>query len=263
VPVKELNHQKIQKFLAERMEEKGLTAATRNRHLAHLSSMFNKGKEWGLVTDNPAQGIKPLRENGARTRFLDKEEIQLLLNASSKGFRPILITALHTGMRKGEILNLMWSDVDFKNRIITIQDSKSGKKRMLPMDDTVCEALSLLPTRFQRGYVFPSPVKAGKPRFGVQRQFGNAVKKADIHNFRFHDLRHTFASHLVMSGVDLMTVKELLGHATLTMTMRYSHLAPDHRMRAIKTLDSAYQTDTKTDTVEDSGIDPLPQMVEN
>ena len=217
--------------------------------------MFNRGKEWGLVTDNPAQGIKPLRENGARTRFLDGDEIQRLLTAASESFRPILLTALHTGMRKGEILKLKWPDVDFKNCIITIQESKSGKKRMLPMDDTVCEALSVLPTRFQRGYVFPSPFKDGGPRYDCKRQFGNAVKKADIHNFRFHDLRHTFASHLVMAGVDLMTVKELLGHATLTMTMRYSHLAPDHRMRAIKTLDSAYQTDTKTDTVENSGTD--------
>ena len=263
VPMKEFNQQKVERFLAERMEEKHLSPATRNRHLAHLSSMLNKGKEWGLVTDNPAQGIKPLRENGARTRFLDKEEIQLLLNASSKEFRPILISALHTGMRKGEILKLIWPDVDFKNRIITVQDSKSGKKRMIPMDNTLYESLRTLPTRFKRGYVFPSPVKEGQPRFGVQRQFGSAVKKAEIENIRFHDLRHTFASHLIMAGVDVMTVKELLGHASLTMTMRYTHLAPDHRMRAIKTLDSAYQTDTKTDTVENSGVDPLPQMIEN
>jgi len=225
--------------------------------------VFNRGKEWGLITDNPAQGIKPLRENGARTRFLDKEEIQLLLNAASKEFRPILITALHTGMRKGEILKLMWSDVNFKNRLITVTESKSGKKRMIPMDDILSATLRTLPSRFKRGYLFPSPVKDGKPRFGVQRQFGSAVKKAEIENIRFHDLRHTFASHLIMAGVDVMTVKELLGHASLTMTMRYTHLAPDHRMRAIKTLDSAYQTDTKTDTVENSGIDPSPQMVEN
>ncbi len=198
-----------------------------------------------------------------RTRFLDKEEIQLLLNTSSKGFRPILITALHTGMRKGAILNLKWSDVDFKNRIITVQDSKSGKKRMLPMDDTLCETLSVLPTRFQKGYVFPSPVGKGKPLYDCRKQFSSAVKMAEIENIRFHDLRYTFASHLIMAGVDVMTVKELLGHASITMTMRYSHLAPDHRLRAIKTLDSAYQTDTKTDTVENSGIDPLAQVVEN
>ena len=258
LPVKELNQQKVEKFLAERMEEKHLSPATRNRHLAHLSSVFNRGKEWGLIIDNPAQGIRPLRENGARTRFLDKEEIQLLLNAASKEFRPILMTALHTGMRKGEILKLMWSDVDFKNRLITVTESKSGKKRMIPMDNNLCETLRTLPARFKRGYVFPSPVKDGKPRFGVQRQFGSAVKKAEIENIRFHDLRHTFASHLVMNGVDVMTVKELLGHASLTMTMRYTHLAPDHRLRAIKTLDSAYLTDTKTDTAEISGTGESP-----
>jgi integrase len=232
------------------MDEDKVSAATRNRHLTMLKAMFTKGIDWGLATGNPASGIGRLRENGARTRFLDGDEIERLLAAASEGFRPILITALHTGMRRGEILKLKWADVDFKNRIITIQESKSGKKRMLPMDDTLWEALSLLPTRFQRGYVFPSPVREGQPLFDFTRPFRNAVKEADIHNFRFHDLRHTFSSHLVMSGVDLMTVKELLGHASVTMTMRYSHLAPDHRMRAIKTLDSAYQTDTITDTVE-------------
>jgi len=263
VPVCELNQQRVEKFLNDRMAEKKLSPATRNRHLAHLSSMFNRGKEWGLITSNPAQGIKPLRENGARTRFLDGDEIERLLAASTQTFRPILVTALHTGMRKGEILKLRWSDVDFNNSIITIQESKSGKKRMLPMDDTVCETLKVLPSRFKKGYVFPSPMGEGKPLYDCRKQFSNAVKQADIHNFRFHDLRHTFASHLVMSGVDLMTVKELLGHATLTMTMRYTHLAPDHRMRAIKILDSAYRTDTKSDTVENSGIDALAQVVEN
>ncbi len=153
--------------------------------------------------------------------------------------------------------------MDFNNSIITIQESKSGKKRMLPMDDTVCETLKVLPSRFKKGYVFPSPVGEGKPLYDCRKQFSNAVKQAGIGNFRFHDLRHTFASHLVMSGVDPMTGKELLGHTTLTMTIRYSHLAPDHRMRAIQTLDSAYPTDTITDTVENSGIDPLAQVVEN
>ena len=253
VPVKELTQHKIEKFLNDRMEENGLSPATRNRHLTMLSAMFNKGKKWGLTTDNPCDGIGRLRENGARTRFLDQKEIHNLLEFASDTLKPILITALYTGMRRGEILNLKWPDVDFKNRIITVQESKSGKKRMLQMTNTLCETLKVLPTRFQKGYVFPSPVKEGQPLYDFKRQFRNAVKKAGVDDFRFHDLRHTFASHLVMSGVDLMTVKEQLGHTTLTMTMRYSHLAPDHRMRAIKILDSAYQTDTKTDTVENQG----------
>jgi len=162
VPMKEFNQQKVERFLAERMEEKQLSPATRNRHLAHLSSMLNKGKQWGLITDNPAQGIKPLVENGARTRFLDKEEIQLLLNAATDGFRPILITALHTGMRRGEILKLKWSDVDLKNWLITVRESKSGKKRMIPMDDILSATLRTLPSRFKRGYVFPFTRKRRK-----------------------------------------------------------------------------------------------------
>ena len=255
VAIKDLSQKRIEQFLNKRMEEGKVGAATRNRHLTMLRAMFNKGIEWGLANSNPAGSIGRLRETGARTRFLDGHEIQRLLAASSESFRPILITALHTGMRRGEILNLKWADVDFKNTIITVQESKSGKKRMLPMDDTLCETLRVLPTRFKRGYLYPSPVKEGKPQYDFKRQFRNAVTKAGIDNFRFHDLRHTFASHLVVSGVDLMTVKELLGHATLTMTMRYSHLAPDHRMRAIKTLDSAYLTDTITDTVGKSGSD--------
>ncbi len=85
------------------------------------------------------------------------------------------------------------------------------------------------------------------------KQFRTAVKKAEIEDFRFHDTRHTFASHLVMAGVDVKTVQELLGHSTLTMTMKYTHLAPDHRTRAIRILDSAYRSDTKSDTVNISG----------
>ena len=87
----------------------------------------------------------------------------------------------------------------------------------------------------------------------MERAFDSALTKAEIEDFRLHDLRHTFASHLVMNGVDIKTVQELLGHTSLTMTMKYAHLAPDHRARAIKTLDTAYQSDTKTDTVENSG----------
>ena len=144
-------------------------------------------------------------------------------------FVPILVTAIHTGMRRGEILQLKWPDVDSKNRMITIQLSKSGKKRMIPIDNTLMETLTALPSRFQKGYVFPSRVKPGQPMVDLNHTFRRLVDKVGIENVRFHDLRHTFASHLVMNGVDIKTVQELLGHANVTMTMRYSHLAPVHR----------------------------------
>ena len=147
---------------------------------------------------------------------------------------------------------MKWPEVDLKNRVITIRESKSGKRRMISIDETLHKVISALPSRFKKGYVFPSPLTGGR-RHDFKKPFKHAIEAAVIEDFRFHDLRHTFASHLVMNGVDIKTVQELLGHASVTMTMKYSHLAPDHRTRAIKTLDTAYQTDTKTDTVENSG----------
>jgi integrase len=152
--------------------------------------------------------------------------------------------------------------VDFQNRIITIQQSKSGKKRMIPMDDTLTETLRSLPSRFKKGLVFPTNRKNERGEkdplqalTDTNHTFTRLTEKVKITDVRFHDLRHTFASHLVMNGVDLKTVQELLGHANINMTMRYSHLAPVHRAKAVKVLDSAYliSTDTKTGTVENSG----------
>ena len=157
-------------------------------------------------------------------------------------------------MRRGEILNLKWPDVDLKNRIITVQESKSGKTRTIPIDDTLFGTLRVLSSRLQRGYVFISP-RTGNRWVDFKKQFHAAVNSAEVEDFRFHDTRHTFASHLVMAGVDIKTVQELLGHTTLTMTMKYAHLAPDHRARAIRILDSALRSDTKSDTVKISGSD--------
>ena len=253
-PVIEMRQQRIQRFLVKHMEDNNLSPATHNRHLAMLASMFNKGIQWGLVAENPARGIKPLRENGARLRFLDQDEIRRLLAAASDRFRPILTMALHTGMRRGEIMKLEWSEVDLRNRILRVRESKSGKQRTIPIDDTLHSTLRSMTSRFKKGLVFPSPV-TGNPWTDFKRQFRNATKKAHIDDFRFHDLRHTFASHLVMAGVDIRTVQELMGHATVVMTMKYSHLAPIHRQRAIQILDTAYRTDTKSDTVQKSGTD--------
>ena len=156
-------------------------------------------------------------------------------------------------MWRGEIFSLRWEDLDFRSRLLRVKDTKGGEPNEIPMDDTLVATLKNLPSRFKQRYVFPSP-KTGGRLVDVKKQFATVIKKAKLENVRFHDLRHTFASYLVMNGVDLATVAVLLGHSTTTMTERYSHLSPAHKTRAVKILDLAYRTESKTESVENSGI---------
>jgi len=216
--------------------------ATINRLLATLKHMFTKAVDWYMVEEETlkrVRKVKLFRENNRRLRYLSKEECQNLTNACDTHLKPIVITALNTGMRKGEILNLQWSNVDLKHGFILLDNSKNGDRRELPINKTL-EATFLdrnLIRRIDVPYVFYD-TSTGKPYKDIKRSFKTACRRSGIQDFHFHDLRHTFASHLVMSGVDLTTVKELLGHRTLTMTLRYAHLAPAHKVKAVQILDS-------------------------
>lgn len=239
---------------------KEVSPATVNRELACLKSIFNKAIGWGKVEDNPVRKVKLFRENNRRLRYLEKEEIKKLLSNCSEHLKPIVILALNTGMRKGEILGLKWHDVDFRRDIIYLLDTKNGEKREIPMNEQVKTALIKVRKHPDSPYIFCS--KDGKPYGDVKKSFFTALKKSDIINFHFHDLRHTFASHLVMLGVDLNTVRELMGHKSIEMTLRYSHLSPDHKKRAADIL--GMQMDTiwtpeveNTKGVKSSDIDNL------
>ncbi|MCX8027680.1 MAG: site-specific integrase [Thermodesulfovibrionales bacterium] len=149
----------------------------------------------------------------------------------------MVIMALHTGMRKGEILNLKWDNVDLKHGFILIEMSKNGERREIPINNTLRETLISLVRRLDVPYVFYNK-NTGKPyQSDLKRSFNSALKRAGIKDFRFHDLRHAFTSHLVMAGVDITTVSKLLGHKSLTMTLRYSHLSKSHTMQAVNVLD--------------------------
>lgn len=139
-------------------------------------------------------------------------------------------------MRKEEILSLKWDQVDLRHGFILIDRTKNGERRGIPINETLGDTLRGLQRRLDVPWVFYDPFN-GKRYGGVKNSFKQACKLAGIIDFRFHDLRHTFASHLVMSGVDITTVKELLGHKTLAMTLRYSHLAPSHKVKALGILD--------------------------
>jgi integrase len=140
-------------------------------------------------------------------------------------------------MRKGEILKLKWDSVDLKHGFILLGLTKNGDRREIPINKTLRSTLKSIPRRLDVPFVFFN-LKSDKPYKDVKRSFASAVKKSKIHDFKFHDLRHTFASHLVMAGVDITTVSRLLGHKSLTMTLRYAHLAPSHMVHAVNVLDT-------------------------
>ncbi|MCM8778670.1 MAG: tyrosine-type recombinase/integrase [Candidatus Omnitrophica bacterium] len=239
----------VEKFKAERVKE--VSPATVNRNLACLKSMFNRAIEWGKAKENPVKKVKLFRENNKRLRYLEKEEIIKLLANCNKHLRPIVVVALNTGMRKGEILGLKWHDVDFRRGIIYLLNTKNGEKREIPMNEQVKTALIRVRKHLESPYIFCKP--DGKPYGNVRKSFYTALKKSGIINFRFHDLRHTFASQLVMSGVDLNTVRELMGHKSLEMTLRYSHLSPDHKKRAVDILNKRMDTFWTPEVKSESG----------
>lgn len=230
----EISVMDVEKFKTKRIKE--VFPATVNRALSCLKSLFNKAIAWEKYDGaNPVCKVKMLKENNKRLRYLEKEEIERLLAVCDSSLKPVAVVALNTGMRLGEILNLKWQDIDFKMRIIYLLKTKSGDKREIPMNRLVEEALNSIRKHPTSDYVFYH--KDGSPRKTVRKSFSTAMKRANIMNFRFHDLRHTFASHLVMAGIDLNTVRELLGHADLTMTLRYAHLSQDHKKKAVGVLE--------------------------
>lgn len=200
--------------------------ATANRDLARLRAMLRRAVEWELLEKSPLEGLKFLRENNARTRYLTLDECaRLIQSCRALHIQAVVITALHTGMRLGEILNLHWEDLDFSAGLILIPDSKNGEPRHVPMDSTVRGVLESYPRRPGVDWVFTN-ANGGRLR-DIRGGFRNALRRASISNLRVHDLRHTFASIWVQSGGDLYVLKDILGHKSITITQRYAHLSPD------------------------------------
>jgi len=251
-----------------------IAQATVNRRVATIKAMFTKALDWNMIneaTSKQIHKVKMYKESVTRDHFLSAEEITALLDACSSNvvtitgkqikqkqdhLKPIIIFALNTGCRKDEILSLKWENVDMKHGFINMVQTKNGERRQIPINDTLRDMLKGLTRRLDVPWVFYEVVqqrdketgieKEIVKRFGsIKRSFITACRKAGIHDFVFHSLRHTFASHLVMGGVDLTTVSRLLGHKSLTMTLRYSHLAPNHLTSAVNVLNSSMSISTK------------------
>jgi integrase len=238
IPLKHFTTKLLEQYQTERLQ-KGNKPATANRLIATLKHCIHKGYQWEMLSEETLKRIrqvKLLEENNRRLRYLSKEECQSLINTCHGNTKDIVITAVNTGMRKGEILGLTWDNVDLKHGFILLHMTKNGERREIPINDTLRSVFQSITRRLDIPYVFYDSV-TGKPYQDVKRSFNTALRRAGIKDFHFHDLRHTFASHLVMAGVDITTVSRLLGHKSLTMTLRYSHLAPSHMVNAVDILD--------------------------
>lgn len=226
----------IEEFRLKRLAD-GLKKCSVNREVSCLRKILNVAIAWGFAIDNPARKVKFFSEKeNIRERVLSEDEEPRLLGACPSSLKPIILVALHTGMRKGEIFAARWEDVDLSRRELRIPRSKSGKMRTLPINSVLLEAFhELRRTNDGSQYVFPNP-ETGRPYVDVKRSFHSACKVAGIRDFRFHDLRHSFATRLVRKGTDLAIVKELMGHASLVTTQRYLHSQAKEKMAAVETL---------------------------
>jgi len=266
-PLDTITAWQIEQWRAKRHKE-GLSPATSNRYLSTLKAMFNRAVEWDLLESNPLIKVKKYKtDSRAIIRYLTTEQEQRLrvamrsrdqrlargnhfyndksyvplkaiLGGYSDHLQPMVLLLMNTGMRRGELFNLTWLDVDLTSKQITIvgSTSKSGQTRYIPLNNEAVHVLRTWKAQTQReiGCVFVG--KHGNKFINISKSWSILLKKADITDFRLHDLRHHFASRLVSAGVDLNAVRELLGHSDIKMTLRYAHLAPAHLSDAVAVL---------------------------
>jgi site-specific recombinase XerD len=229
--------------------------ATVNRYRALLSLTYRLAIRDGKAKVNPARLVPHRLEDNARIRFLSADEetaVRKVIGAKCSERMPEFDLALNTGIRLSEQYGLLWENVSIALRMLTIPRTKNGTLRHVPLNQAAVKALETLRKRFPATECVCGGAR--EPR----RWFELVLKDAKVANFSWHCLRHTFASRLVMAGVDIRTVQELLGHKTIAMTVRYSHLAPKHTLAAVERLDAS--TETPTDTTTDTEVFHQPAM---
>jgi len=252
----------------------GVTRATINRDVTCLRAALSKAVAWRQVKTHPMADVRPFKtDTRAVVRFLSPDEEKALRKAltarddtrraereSANAWRrergypewpalgtytdhlhPLVLLALHTGLRRGELFGLRWRDIDLAGQRLTVHGdgAKSGQTRHVPLNTEAVAVLNTWrgdTTRDPAALVFPSPADADTKLEDIKSAWLKLARSASLQNFRFHDLRHTFASKLVQRGVDLNTVRELLGHADIKMVLRYAHLAPEHTAMAVEKL---------------------------
>lgn len=245
----ELTPWHLEQFKKARKEE-GKAPGTINLDLAVLKALLTKAQEWGKLAEHPGKSVKLLKNPQRKTRFLSEEEETRLLIACSSALRRVVQVGLLTGFRRQELASFRPEDVDIERDMISVAAcyAKNGESRTLPVGPRLKVILrEALASQGDAATVLVN--EHGRP-WGVDTLsvcFRETCELAGIESLGPHVLRHTFASRLVMAGVDLRTVQELMGHKSILMTMRYAHLSPDHKRAAIETLEARFPAKTPAD----------------
>jgi site-specific recombinase XerD len=228
-----LTTERIEEFLALLRRHHGLSNSTLNRYRSFISSVFTFAVKTKRIATNPVAGVGRFKENDSRLRWLrpeEEERIRKEFVADAHEWEFDL--ALHTGMRRGEQFGLRWKDVDLERGILTVK-GKTGRRHVVANETAIAALRKLQQLSGEKEFVCPDANQEGIVQRDWRRWLQAAALKAKVNDFHWHDLRHTFASRLVMAGVDIRTVQELLGHKSIVMTMRYAHLSADHRKAAV------------------------------
>ena len=229
-----LDYRQFRLTQQRRQGDRLISQASVNRELAFISAIANVSINAGLIAENPARGIKKFPER-KRTRILTREETERLLAACKEGpeyLYPLVFCAITTGSRKGSLLELKWDDLDFRLSLLTLRKTKGGYERRIPLSRQTVDVLKNIPRRSE--YVFTST--NGSPVKDVRMAFTNALKRANVKGMVFHSLRHCFGSMLAEQGIDAITIKSLLGHRTLDMSLIYTHISDVRLKNAVDLL---------------------------
>jgi integrase len=223
------------------MRRKKYTPATVNRYLAALSHAFTIAiKEWAWAHDNPVKNIRKLKEPSGRVRFLSDDEREALLAAcktsKNQSLYLVVVLSLSTGGREQEIWGLTWKQVDLKRGVITLTETKTGERRGLPLKGLALELMKKHNKIRALHSIFVFPGVQPNTSMDFRTAWETALNKAQIDNFTYHDLRHSTASYLAMNGATLAEIADVLGHKTLQMVKRYTHLAPDHTAKVVASM---------------------------
>jgi len=215
-----------------------LSNTTVNKYKAAASVVLSYACREFDLPDNPVRHIRSLSEPSGRIRFLSDSERKRLFNACIGSqwdkLYLLVVMAITTGSRKGELMNLRWIDIDFDRQTAYVETTKNGQPKVLPLTDEVVKELN----RFRGqdpALIFNSEIKPNKP-YEFYKLWKRALEQAEIEDFRFHDLRHTTASYLAQNGASLLEIADVLGHKQIQMTKRYAHLCIDHKQKLINSV---------------------------